>query len=90
MTTPADPVVSGVPYDVRELDGAAPGALEDFVGEHVLLLSGHTGDHRVAGSGGDELDGGLRFYEKDAASTKDVRTWTISPSDGGFVAVSGA
>jgi hypothetical protein len=82
-------IVSGVPYEVTELEGKAPAVLEDFAGPITMHTQGATGDHEVCGSGEHVHDGAVRVHEKDHHGTgKDVRVWTVSPAadDDGFVA----
>jgi hypothetical protein len=86
-TTP-DPVISGVPYTVREVDGGPATGLDDFVGTHDLVVEGRTGAHVLTGQGV-RLDGVVHFHEKDAATSKDVRPWRVAADGDGFVAVSG-
>lgn len=71
------PVVSGVPYQVRRVRDHDVLALEDFLGDtsFVLDLDGH--EYLVWGPGiadGDEV----RVYEKDEQGVgKDIRVWTV-------------
>ena len=84
-TTP-EMVVSGVPYAVTTVDGRIPPGLEDFVGLTSFVVSGRTGEHQVAGEG-DLHDGTVRFYEKTVGGIgKDVRVWTVRPTEDGFCA----
>lgn len=79
---PADPVVSGKPYAVREVAGHDPRTLDDFVGAATIVMED---GRRVTGVG--VVDGLIaRFREKDSEGSKDVRVWRISRSDGTFVA----
>ncbi len=87
MTITPDPVVSGVPYEVREVDGRPPTSPDDFLGSHVVVLAGRTGDHRVEAEGG-RADGVVKLYEKSAVTSKDVRTWTVDAAGDGFTATS--
>lgn len=73
---PATPIASGKPYDVVVVDECHPDRLEDFIGQHALTIASGPGTSRVQGFG--RLDGnGVRFTEKDAAASKDVRVWMI-------------
>lgn len=81
---PADPVISGKPYLVREVAGQVPSSLADFEGAQTLVLDG---GRRISGIGSRD-EQGARFREKDADAGKDVRVWRITDaSGGGFVAV---
>ena len=85
MTYPTpEMVVSGVPYEVLEVDGRKPASLDAFLGNHTLVLSGATGQHTIEGEG-DTIGDALKFYEKAPDGGKDVRAWAIHPrDDGGF------
>lgn len=88
QSTPAM-IVSGVPYEVTELEGGAPATLAEFGGAITMTAHGPTGDHEVNGSGEIEHDGAVRVHEKDHEGTgKDVRVWTVTPTPDhdGFVA----
>ena len=85
MTFPTpQPVVSGVPYAVREVDGRTPTSLEDFIGASVAMtVEGATGTHVVRGAAS-RVDGVVKLYEKsDDGVGKDMRTWQISAEDDG-------
>jgi hypothetical protein len=87
-TTPAM-IVSGVPYQVTEVEGNPPATLEQFAGPITMHAQGATGDHEIFGSGEHVHEGTVRVHEKDHHGTgKDVRVWTVSPApeDDGFVA----
>jgi hypothetical protein len=89
--TSTDPsmIVSGVPYEVTDVEGKEPASLEDFAGPITMQTRGATGDHEVSGSGEGIHGGAVRVHEKDHHGTgKDVRVWTVSPNpdDAGFVA----
>lgn len=87
-TTP-DMVVSGVPYTVAEVGGRPPTSLDEFVEHCEFVLQGTTGQHLVAGEGTRDGDT-VRFHEKaERGEGKDVRVWTISPTDEGFCAEAG-
>ena len=83
---PAEPIASGKPYSVVDVEERSPGSLDDFVGERTFGLNIGTGTSRVHGVG--RLDGdSVRFVEKDSAAGKDVRVWRVhSAADTGFVA----
>ncbi len=83
---PAEPVASGKPYTVVDVEERSPGSLDDFVGERTFGLSVGTRTSRVHGVG--RLDGdSVRFVEKDSAAGKDVRVWRVHRSpETGFVA----
>jgi len=79
----ADPIASGKPCAVVGVSDRAPQALTDFVGEGLTLSVDCSGrDTLVAGCGSQTSDG-VRFYEKDAHTGKDVRTWMITDSGAG-------
>lgn len=86
MTEPPMSVVSGVPYPVTSVGGAAPSGLDAFLGETVFTIdmAGRAYDVKGAGS---ELEGQVRFHEKSAVVGKDVRVWHVTREDGGFRAV---
>jgi hypothetical protein len=74
-------IVSGVPYEVTEVEGRTPSALEEFAGPVTIHTHGPTGDHEVSGAGERPHDGVVRLHEKDHHGTgKDVRVWTVSPA----------
>jgi hypothetical protein len=79
MTMATDgPVISGPAYTVTEIDGRAPTALTDCVGERTLTLVGNDLTHRVRGTGITH-PAGIRFHQKDLGPAgKDVRVWTIT------------
>ncbi|MFP5347346.1 MAG: hypothetical protein ACLGIA_09975 [Actinomycetes bacterium] len=86
FTTP-EPVVSGQPYPVTEVEGAPPGSLEQFVGETRFTVDLDGRPYEIAGVGG-EQNASVRFHEKDVAHDgKDIRVWLVSRTAGGsFVA----
>ena len=71
------PVVSGVPYQVRRVRDHDVLALEDFLGDTSFVLDLGGDEYRVCGPGiadGDEV----RVYEKDEQGVgKDIRVWTV-------------
>jgi hypothetical protein len=74
--TPATPVASGKPYQVVDLDDRTPDRLDDFVGDRAFNIDTGSGTSRVRGVG--RIDGdAVRFVEKDAATSKDVRVWVV-------------
>ena len=74
-------IVSGVPYEVTDVEGHAPSALEEFTGPVTIHTHGPTGDQEVCGSGGRPYGGAVRLYEKDRQGTgKDIRVWTVRAS----------
>ena len=89
-TTSAVPpavVVACAAYVVTEVGGLLPTALEEFAGLTDFVVEGLTGTNHVTCQGGEGTDGTVRFYEKDNHGTgKDVRVWTVSRRDAGFLA----
>ncbi len=84
-TTP-EPVVSGLPYAVLEVDGHEPRAIADFAGVATFTLAGTSGRHVIAGEG-EVIDIHVRVHEKAGVGGKDVRVWTVRAVEGGgFVA----
>jgi hypothetical protein len=76
---PATPVASGKPYPVVDVDDRVPGRLDDFVGDRVFTIATGAATSRVQGIG--RIDGdAVRFAEKDAGTTKDVRVWLVRQS----------
>lgn len=80
-TTP-QPVVSGLPYTVLDVDGREPSTLADFAGEAIFTLAGKTGRHVIVGEG-QSLDQEVRFHEKAGVGGKDVRVWIVRAVEGG-------
>ncbi|MFH5821131.1 hypothetical protein [Georgenia sp. AZ-5] len=78
----ANPVVSGVPYLVIEVDGGSPGAVEELTGRRTITVEGATGRHVVSGEAVLRDDGSVRLIEKDAGAGKDVRAWRIYAEPG--------
>lgn len=89
MSLPApDPVISGVPYVVVEVEGRAPDTVGAVASAEVFVLEGRTGRHVVRGEGSGD-DDGVRFHEKGGPGGKDVRVWSIRQGlDGAIVAIS--
>lgn len=88
MTIAAEePVSSGRPYTVTEVDGRPPSGLASCVGERTLTLALNAMSYRVYGSGV-ATSGTVRFYQKDLGPDgKDVRVWTIrDPGDNPLIA----
>lgn len=85
----ADPIPSGLQHPVMLVARRPPADLADFVGDGVVLTIARSGvEHVVTGCGARTGDA-VRFYEKDAGSGKDVRTWRIEgAAGGGFTAES--
>jgi hypothetical protein len=83
---PATPIASGKPYEIVEVDERVPGGLDDFVGDRAFNIKTGSGTSRVQGVG--RIDGdGVRFVEKDAGGSKDVRVWRVRQTSGaGFTA----
>ena len=79
-------VVSGVPYQVTAVAGAAPSELRDFLGETVFTIDMSGNAYEVKGAGS-ELEGQVRFHEKSDAAGKDVRVWHVTREGEGFRAV---
>ena len=71
------PVVSGVPYQVRQVRDHEVLGLEDFVGDTTFVLDLDGDEYRVWGPGVQDGDG-VRVYEKDEQGIgKDIRVWTV-------------
>lgn len=85
MASPTpQPIVSGVPYAVRGVEGRTPSTLDEFAGPVTVHTHGPTGDHEFSGAGEDPDDGAVRVHEKDHDGTgKDVRVWTVTPAPDG-------
>jgi len=82
-------IVSGVPYEVIEVDGKPPVALSELEGPVTMTATGPTGEHSIAGAGEHVHGDTVRVHEKfDDGAGKDVRVWTVSsdPEHGRFVA----
>ena len=80
-----DPIVSGRPYLVTEVEGAAPASLDDFVdgGAPMTITLAEGRDRHVLSGSGVRTDGVVAFYEKAAGSGKDVRVWSIRYDEAG-------
>ena len=86
MTHTPMSVVSGVPYPVTSVGGAAPSELGDFLGTTVFTIDMSGSAYEVTGAGS-ELEGQVRFHEKSAVVGKDVRVWHVTREADGFRAV---
>jgi hypothetical protein len=86
MTDTPVSVISGVPYPVTSVGGAAPSGLDAFLGEtsFTIDMAGRAYDVKGAGS---DLEGVVRFHEKSDTVGKDVRVWHVTREDDGFRAV---
>ncbi len=89
MPEEVHPVVSGMPYSVRFVNGRPPASLDDFVATDVIELMVDSGDDELCLKGSADRQGGVvLMHEKDHEGTgKDVRVWEISISDGAFLAL---
>ena len=73
-------IVSGVPYQVTEVDGRRPETLAEFGGPVTMTACGPTGEHRICGAGEHVHGDTVRVHEKfDEGAGKDVRVWTVFP-----------
>ena len=83
------PVVSGMPYSVRFVNGRPPASLDDFVTADVIELTVDSGDDELCLKGSAHRQGDVvRVHEKDHEGIgKDIRVWEISISDGVFSAL---
>lgn len=83
---PADPIVSGRPYSVLDVDDASPSNLDQFIGAAAFTIDRDGSPSKVCGEGA-AGEAGVLFREKDVHNSgKDVRVWLISKSDRGFTA----
>lgn len=87
LTSGDDPVTSGFPYPITEVDGHVPADLSDFLGETRFTLQQDALSLHVAGIGVQQ-SAKIRFHQKDLGPLgKDVRVWTITDNGyDGFVA----
>ena len=69
-------VASGRPYLVVEVSGAHPADIADFVGDISFVAVIDTQTYRIEGTGARNA-AGVRFFEKDGATGKDLRTWQV-------------
>lgn len=75
-------VISGVPYQVREVRDHAVLGLEDFLGDTTFVLDLHGDEYRVWGPGVADGDD-VRVFEKDEQGAgKDIRVWTVRRAGG--------
>ena len=71
------PVVSGVPYQVRQVRDHEVVGLDDFLGETTFVLDVDGDEYRVWGPGVEDGEA-VRVYEKDEQGVgKDIRVWTV-------------
>ena len=85
-TSPPQPVISGVPYPVTEVNGAPATRLSDFVGTVAIGIDKDGASYVIDGEGR-ERDGGVRVHEKNGRGGKDVRVWRVyAGPDGGYLA----
>jgi hypothetical protein len=80
------PVVSGVPYLVLDVNGAPAGGLSDFVGTVAFQINTDGVPYSIDGEGR-ERDGAVRIHEKNGRGGKDIRVWRVYVGpDGGYLA----
>jgi hypothetical protein len=85
-STSPQPVVSGVPYPVTEVNGAPASGLSDFVGTVAFEIDRDGAPYLIDGEGR-ERDGAVRVHEKNGPGGKDVRVWRVYlAADGGYLA----
>ena len=81
-----DATASGLPYRVVTVDGEQPASLEQFAGEVSFIVNKSGTESTVAGVG-TLHDAAVRFREKEASASKDVRVWQIRQNtDGAYTA----
>jgi hypothetical protein len=82
----ADPVVSGVPYEVMTVNGQAPVHLNDFFVLELATVGLVHGLQRVIIRGATSRhEGGITVYEKtDDGHGRDVRSCLITQHSAGF------
>ena len=87
MTFPAspEPVISGVPYPVLDVDGAPTDDLSAFIGTVAVTIDKRGAPYVIDGEGR-ARDDVVRLHEKNGKVGKDVRVWRISRSEEGFIA----
>ena len=81
----AEPIVSGLCYQVVGIDDAAPTSLWDFTGPCTITVKHDTDGLQVTGTGVSTEDH-VRFYEN-APAGGDLRIWRIVQSNGEFSAL---
>ena len=88
MSFPAPrPVVSGKPYQVRQIRGQVPRQLSDFTGDARVLIDLDGDEYTICGPGV-EVEDGVRLYEKsDEGMGKDIRVWVVCQGGEGFTAM---
>ena len=80
-----DPLASGKPYPVVDVEGAAPRSLGQFAGETEFGIE-HGGAVSWIKGFGTGQRGGIRFHEKDVDhSGKDVRVWVVREDSAGRI-----
>ena len=80
------PVISGVPYQVMDVNGAPAGDLSDFVGTVAFQINKEGVPYSIDGEGR-QRDGGVRIHEKNGPGGKDIRVWRVYVGpDGGYLA----
>jgi hypothetical protein len=85
MTTTPHSVISGVAYPVESVAGRSPSVLAQFLAETEFTVD-MAGDHYLVRGCGSQLDGRVRFHEKDEVLGRDVRVWHVTATDDGFLA----
>lgn len=78
-----DFVGAGLRYLITAVKGrSSPGDVTDLAGWTTFTVEGSTGRHTVSGQGVLTENGSVRLTEKDNATGKDVRVWTIRKEPG--------
>ena len=86
MSNTPEPVVSGVPYPVTDVDGRPASGLSDFVGTVEIRIDKNGAPYLINGEGREREDS-VRLHEKNGKGGKDIRVWQVHTGpDGGFVA----
>jgi hypothetical protein len=83
------PIISGMPYSVRLVNGRPPASLDDFVTVDIIEVTISSDHDEVCIKGSAHRQGRVvRVHEKDhEGAGKDVRVWEISMSEGVFSAL---
>ena len=88
MTVPSDksfpsdePVASGRPYLIVEVQGRQPEELDDFVGDVAFVAVMDTRTYRIEGTGA-RHSSGVRFSEKRRGGG-DLRVWQVTGTNSG-------